>query len=322
MVKLMAPGGTQAMAIAVLEAGADAVYVGAAGWSRRPPEDELHDEEIREVNEFARSRGQEVKVALNSVPGPQEIPLLFQKVEKYIGWGLSSFIINDIGCIRQLHQRFPGVDIHASVTCAVCNREDLRFYREIGANFVILSYRWGVEVDQIRAIKAEVPVGIEVFLFTSLQEGIICPGRCTMSSYLRFERWVDSEGKDHCFGSSNRGGSCHRVCQAGWDLDRTNGFPAKRLGLKSSPSLILRELPDYVEAGVDYLKIPGREHPDGVMRDITRFYRKVLDEVLASPASAEVEHFVPEWEQLKHRWVVERVQRDRFRIWRAGQSGT
>src|SRR4030065_2001802 len=107
MVKLMAPGGTQAMACAVLEAGADAVYVGAAGWSRRPPEDELHDEEIREVGEFARSRGQEVKVALNSVPGPQEIPLLFQKVEKYIGWGLSSFIINEHGCIRQINKRFP-----------------------------------------------------------------------------------------------------------------------------------------------------------------------------------------------------------------------
>ncbi|MBI2884335.1 MAG: U32 family peptidase [Candidatus Methylomirabilis oxyfera] len=320
MVKLMAPGGTQAMAIAVLEAGADAVYVGPAGWSRRPPEDELQDEEIRDINEFARSRGQEVKVALNSVPGPHEIDRLYHKVEQYIDWGLSSFILNDIGCIRQLCRRFPGVDIHASVTCAVCNREDVRFYQEIGANFVILSYRWGVEVDEIRAIKAEVPVGIEVFLFTSLQEGIICPGRCTMSSYLRFDRWVDSEGKDHCFGSSNRGGSCHRVCQAGWDLDRPNGSPAKRLGLKSSPSLILHELPDYVEAGVDYLKIPGREHPDGVMRDITRFYRKVLDEVLASTDSAVVEHFVPEWEQLKYRWKVERVQRDRFRIWRAGQS--
>jgi hypothetical protein len=56
------------------------------------------------------------------------------------------------------------------------------------------------------------------------------------------------------------------------------------------------------------------------MRDITRFYRKVLDEVLASPNPAVVEHFVPEWEELKYRWKVERVQRDRFRIWRAEQS--
>lgn len=317
MVKLMAPGGTKAMALAVLEAGADAVYVGAVGWSRRPPEDELQDEEIREIHECARSRGQEVKIALNSLPGPQEIPMLFRKVEQYVAWGLSSFILNDIGCIRELRQRFPDLCIHASVTCAVCNREDLRFYREIGASFVILSYRWGVEVAQIRAIKADVAVGIEAFLFAPLQHGIICPGRCTMSSYLRFQRWTDSEGKDHCFGSSNRGGSCHRVCQAGWALDHSNGSSQKRLTLKRSPSFLLRELPDYVEAGVDYLKIPGREHPDGLMRDITAFYRKVLDEILASPAStasAVVERYVAEWEQLKRRWVVERVQRDRSRI--------
>src|SRR5574337_2121541 len=116
MVKLMAPGGTQAMALAVLEAGAEAVYVGPAGWSRRPPEDELQDEEIREIHQFARSRGQEVKVALNSLPGPQEIDLFYRKVERYIDWGLSSFILNDIGCIRQLHHRFAGGNRHVSVT--------------------------------------------------------------------------------------------------------------------------------------------------------------------------------------------------------------
>jgi putative protease len=314
MVKLMAPGGTKEMAFAVLEEGADAVYVGAMGWSRRPPEDELRDEEIREVNEFARGRGQEVKVALNALPGPKETCLLLQKVEKYAAWGLSSFIMNDIGCIRQVHQHFPDANIHVSVTCAVCNRDDLRFYRDIGATFVILSYRWGVEVAQIRAIKEEVDVGIEAFLFQPVQRGIICPGRCTMSSYLRFQRWVDPEGKDHCFGSSNRGGSCHRVCQAGWDLDNHNGSGPKRVTLKSSPSFLLQELPAYIEAGIDYLKIPGRDHPEGLIRDITRFYRRVLDEILASPSGIVAEHFLPEWEQLKRRWVVERVQRDRLRI--------
>lgn len=314
MTKLLAPGGTKGMALSVLEAGADAVYVGAMGWSRRPPEDELTDEEIREVQEVALDMGKEVKVALNTLPGPKEIPFLLKKVETYTAWGLNGFIMNDLGCIKQVRTHFPSVDIHASVTCAVANREDIRFYRENGATFVILSYRWGVEIADIKAIKEEVDVGLEAFLFQPLQRGIICPGKCTMSSFFKFEHYVDAEGKDHYFGSSNRGGSCHRVCQARWDLSNQNGSSLKRVSLKTNPSFLLWELPDYVKAGVDYLKIPGREHPEGLMRDITRFYRRVLDEVLAAPNGISLHRFLPEWEDLKRRWVLERVRRDRRRL--------
>ncbi|MBI3988336.1 MAG: U32 family peptidase [candidate division NC10 bacterium] len=314
MAKLLAPGGTQEMALLVLEAGADAVYVGAMGWSRRPPEDELTDEEIREVQEAALDMGKEVKVALNTLPGPKEIPLFLKKVETYTAWGLNSFIMNDPGCINQVRTHFPFVDIHASVTCAVANREDIRFYREIGATFVILSYRWGVEITDIKAIKQEVDVGVEAFLFQPLQRGIICPGKCTMSSYFKFEHYVDAEGKDHYFGSSNRGGSCHRVCQAGWDLSGLDDPARKRVPLKTNPSFLLWELPDYIKAGIDYLKIPGREHPEGLMRDITWFYRRVLDEIQTSPDGVSLDRFVPEWEELKKRWVVERGRRDRHRL--------
>ena len=40
---LMAPGGTLEMAVLSLESGADSVFVGPRGWSRRPASDELDD---------------------------------------------------------------------------------------------------------------------------------------------------------------------------------------------------------------------------------------------------------------------------------------
>ena len=46
-VKLLAPGGTLRMALNALAEGADAVYVGARGWSRRSSQMDLIDEEIR-----------------------------------------------------------------------------------------------------------------------------------------------------------------------------------------------------------------------------------------------------------------------------------
>lgn len=78
--------------------------------------------------------------------------------------------------------------------------------------------------------------------------------------------------------------------------------------------MLLLELPDYVKAGIDYLKIPGREHPERLMGDITRFYRTVLDDVLACPDEATPERYISELEELKRRWDTERERRNRRRV--------
>ena len=46
MTEILAPAGSLEMAIAALDAGADAVYAGPKGWSRRPMESEVTEEEI------------------------------------------------------------------------------------------------------------------------------------------------------------------------------------------------------------------------------------------------------------------------------------
>lgn len=78
--------------------------------------------------------------------------------------------------------------------------------------------------------------------------------------------------------------------------------------------MLLLELPDYVKAGIDYLKIRGREHPKRLVGDITRFYRTVLDDVLACPDEATPGRDLPELEELKRRWDTERERRNRRRV--------
>jgi putative protease len=309
MSKLMAPGGTMKMAYSVLEEGAEAVYVGVLGWSRRGSDVELKDEEIKELVEFAKARGQEVRVVLTTMPSSTEVPLLLKKVESYIGWGVSGFMISDVGCMVQVRNRFSDIDIHASVGTGLTNAEDVKFYREMGATYVILPYRmW---LDDVKAIKRTLDVGVEIFLFrTDTQGGIICPGKCTMSSYFSFRRWVDDEGKDYFYGSANRGGDCLRICQVGWDVAADFQPLSKKTILKGNPGLWFHELADYIAAGVEYFKIPGRDRSDVLVRDIVRFYRKVMDEILASPDRFAPEPFLPELQELKRRWATERNKRD------------
>ncbi|MFQ5803181.1 MAG: peptidase U32 family protein [Candidatus Methylomirabilales bacterium] len=307
MVKLLAPGGTREMAFSVLEEGADAVYVGAFGWSRRSYQMDLKDEEIREVNEFAIDRGREVKVAINAMPGPTEMPLLLAKVEQYVSWGVSGLLIADPGSIVEIRRHFPEVTIHASVGCGLTNREDIKFYKGLGANFVILPYRLGVQ--EVKAIKEELDVGLEIFLFQPLQGGIICPGKCIMSSYLVFKEWSE-EDQGNFLGSANRGArGCSRVCQAGWELILPHKAGSKKTKLRFDPPLMLWEVPEYVKARVEYLKIQGRERSLELVRDLVGFYRKVLDDVIASPDQAPLETHVSAWQELKKRWTMERSRR-------------
>lgn len=309
MAKLMAPGGTRTMAFSVLDAGADTVYVGVRGWSRRGSDTELTDAEVRELCAAARAQGKHVRVVLNTMPSSEEVPLLLKKVDMYAGWGVTGFMISDIGSMVQVRSHFPDITIHVSVGAGLSNAQEVRFYHDLGASVVILPYRMGIE--EVRAIKRSVDVGLEVFLFrTENLDGILCPGKCTMSSYLSSDRWIDQEGKDYFYGSANRGGDCLRVCQVGWSAT-VNGQGLDGLtGLKGNPKLWLKELSDYVQAGVDYFKVPGRDRSDELVRDIVRFYRRVVDDLKTVPADAVTTQYAPELEELKKRWASERRKRD------------
>lgn len=307
MAKLLAPGGTLPMAYAVLEEGAEAVYVGAFGWSRRSYQLDLKDEEIKELNQFALALGREVKVAINAMPGPTEMRLLLKKAEQYVDWGVSGLLISDPGCIVEVRRHFPTLGIHTSVGCSLMNREDIRFYKDLGANFVILPYR--LRAEEVKAIKEELEVGLEVFLFQPLQGGLICPGKCIMSSFLVYKEWADG-AEEGFLGSANRGArGCSRVCQAGWEFTLQPENTSKKTTLRSDPTFMLWELPGYIKAGVEYLKIQGRERSLELVRDLVRFYRGVLDEVTASPDGGSLERYVTPWLELKRRWTMERSRR-------------
>ncbi len=303
--QLLAPAGSVEMAVAAVDAGADVLYVGPRGWSRRPAESELTDEEIRTAIDYAGERDCELRVVLNTYPSPFEMEAFVAKARQFAEWGASGFVVTDPGAISRIRKAIPDTVLHVSIGSGISNADDCGFYRQIGADKIILPYRWGEA--EIEAAKQRSDIGLEVFLFETVQTGKICPGKCIMSSYLRFRDWLPGEGKDYFFGSANRGAKeCYRVCQTAWEFGAEDEA-SQTLKLRRDARLMLEQLPEFIRLGVEYFKLSGRERPTEMIRDLVRYYRRVLDHIIGG--DNDISPFVDELAVLRQRWVSAKGRR-------------
>jgi putative protease len=286
MAELLASGGTVEMARVVLDAGADAVYVGAKGWSRRRAQYEMSDDEVIASARYARSRGKILRVAFNTLPASSEIPLLLAKAAKFVREGVRDFILTDVGAMRALKDRFPEAVIHASIGCTIVNAEDARFYKEAGATQVVTECR--MDREEMRKIREEVGVGVEVLVHATTCYTYL--GRCTMSSYTRQEWRFDDEGKNHFLGSPNRGGLCYRVCMTEWDqIGEDGSLEAGRVVLPNLAYFLVDDIPDLIDLGVTTIKIQGREYSVPLVGRMVGFYRDLIDSYLRDRSSFRME---------------------------------
>ncbi len=286
MAELLASGGTVEMVRTVLDSGADAVYVGAKGWSRRRAQYEMDDAQIVAAASYARERGKVLRVAFNTLFASGEMPLFLAKTDSFVAAGIRDFILTDPGAMAALKARHPETVIHASVGCTIVNAEDARFYKEAGASQVVAECR--MDRDEMRRIKREAGVGLEVLVHATTCYTFL--GRCTMSSYTRQEWRFDESGKNHFLGSPNRGGLCYRICLAEWDQEGRDGAPeARGVVLPNQAYFLVDDIPDLIDLGVDTIKIQGREYSVPLVGGMVRFYRELIDAYVNDRSSFRME---------------------------------
>lgn len=278
MVELLAPGGSLEQVVAVAENGADAVYVGPTGWSRRAAQWELSDAEIEAASSHLLERGKRLRVAFNTHPTTEEVPWLLEKVEQYAGWGVRDLIMADAGCIWAVHERFPELNIHASVGCCITNVEEIRFYQDLGVSLIVTDVKmsWQEIVNRKRT-----GIGVEILVHANTCYTYL--GKCWMSPFTRLEYAIDEVGKNHFRGSPNRGGLCHRVCLQDWGVYEEAGMVMDGAHLRNDAFFVLERIPAYIDLGVDTLKIQGREYSPELAGSITRFYRELIDTYQTEP---------------------------------------
>lgn len=265
MLSLLSPAKNKEVAIAAIQAGADAIYIGAPAYGARQAAcNSLED--IREVVTYAHTYGVQVLVTLNTLLHEDEYASVVSMAHALYEAGVDALIIQDL---HLLDFDLPPIRLHASTQCDNRTPEQVARLRDLGFRRVVLARE--LSIDEIRAIHAAVPdIELEAFV-----HGALCvsySGRCYISEVLANR-------------SANRG-ACAQFCRMAYDLLDSSmnevldeqGQPIHQRHLLSLQDLDRSAyLDELIEAGVTTFKIEGRLKDADYVTNITAYYRKKLD---------------------------------------------
>ena len=264
---LLAPARDKEVAKAAIQAGADAIYIGAPAYgARQAAGNSLED--LAEVVRYAHTYGVQVLVTLNTLLHDDEYADAVALAHALYKIGVDALIIQDL---HLLDFDLPPIRLHASTQCDNRTPEQVAYLRDLGFKRVVLARE--LSIDEIRAIHEAVPdIELEAFV-----HGALCvsySGRCYISEVLA--------------GRSANRGACAQFCRMAYDLlDETmnevldeNGQPIHQRYLLSlqdmDRSAFLSEL---IHAGVTTFKIEGRLKDADYVTNITAYYREKLEQI-------------------------------------------
>lgn len=270
-VELLSPAGSREAAIAAINAGADAIYIGGNLFGARAFAKNPGEEDLLSIIEYAHIHGSRVYLTVNTLLKSDEInEMLFGYLKAYYDNGLDGVIVQDLGVFLYLKEHFPGLELHCSTQMTISDLSGARFMKEKGADRVVLSRE--LSLDEIREITA---AGIETECFI---HGALCycySGQCLMSSIFG--------------GRSGNRGRCAQPCRLPYDVSGK-----KKYILSPKDLCTIDFLPELIDAGIYSFKIEGRMKRAEYTAAVTNIYRKYIDLALSGaeykvdPADMEV----------------------------------
>ena len=259
MPELLSPAGNMQSAIAAINAGADAVYVGGKNFSARNLAQNFMDEELEQLICYAAIRGVKIYIAVNTLYKNAEMPHVVDFVRKMQAAGAAAFILQDIGLAYVLRNELPDIEIHASTQMTIHSTNGAKYMENMGFTRIVLARE--LSLAEIAEINDGTNIKLETFV-----HGALCyaySGQCLMSSLIG--------------GRSGNRGKCAQICRTKFTLLKDGEI--LRAGYLLSPKDIcaLDILGDISSAGVTSLKIEGRMKSPEYVYLVTRAYRQMLD---------------------------------------------
>jgi U32 family peptidase len=278
--ELLAPAGNTENFLAAMEAGADAVYVGAPALNARNLARDLRLEEIFSMVQYCHDNGKKIYIAANSLVREQDLPQTIETLSMLEAMKTDGLIVQDVGLVRLIREYFQDIPLHASTLLSANNSQSLAGFQTMGFERVVLARELTLKEIEILCEKSDIE--IEVFV-----HGAMCfsySGLCLFSSFLGGKsglrgKCVQPCRRHYCW-SVKRGGQSPRSKQK--QRSKQQSVPAKSGGkgqyLFSMNDLsALEAVPALQEAGVASLKIEGRLRSAHYVSHIVRAYRLVMD---------------------------------------------
>ena len=272
----MAPARDLEVGKAAIDAGADAVYIGAPEFgARQAASNSIED--IATLVKYAHRFGAQVLVTLNTLLHDDEFPRACALAHDLYKVGVDALIIQDLNL---LNYDLPPIRLHASTQCDNRTPEQILHLQQLGFRRAVLARELSLQdianiTNAILIQNSKFKIELEAFV-----HGALCvsySGRCYLSEVL-----MDR--------SANRG-CCAQLCRQRYDLlDKdgneildANGKPIHQRYLLSLQDMDRSlHLAQMIEAGVTTFKIEGRLKDRDYVTNIVAYYRQLLDQIIAS----------------------------------------
>lgn len=268
--ELLAPAGGMEQLRAAVAFGADAVYLAAERFGMRARAANFRMDEIPAAVAFAHEHGVKVHVTCNILMHPDDIdglPAFFRALDAA---GVDAFIIGDLGAFAVAGEVSPRVERHVSTQASVANAAAARVWHSLGASRVVCARE--MSLADIARLRQDAPPDLEIEAFAHGAMCMAVSGRCLISSYLT--------------GRSGNKGHCTQPCRWSYQLEEEKRpgefFPIEEddrgtFIMNAKDLNMLAHLRVLADAGVDSIKIEGRNKKAFYVATVVGAYRRVLD---------------------------------------------
>lgn len=276
-IELLAPAKNKECAFAAIDAGADAVYLGAECFgARKKAGNSLSD--IAEIVDYAHKFLVRVYVTVNTILFDNELKDAEKLICKLYEAGVDAIIFQDFSFFEM---NLPPVALHASTQCNNDTLDKIRFLKSMKVERVVLPREFSL--DEIKAVSQNIDIDTEVFV-----HGALCvsySGQCYFSNNIGCR-------------SANRG-DCAQPCRKIYTVVDDKGKVVIKRGylLSMKDNNLSSHVKELIDAGVSSLKIEGRLKDKDYVTNVVLYYRRLIDSIsenLSPSVGKVISDFIPD----------------------------
>lgn len=268
--ELLAPAGGLEQLRYALHFGADAIYCATDRFGLRQRADNFALEDIPQAVDYAHAADAKLFVTCNAYMNSDDLKVLPAYLESLAEAEVDALIISDLGAMRLAKKHAPKVALHVSTQASCSNTQAALAWYELGASRIVCAREMSIEA--IAEMRSQIPDDLEIEVFVHGAMCMAISGRCLISDYLT--------------GRSANRGHCTQPCRWEYALEESTR-PGKLYPIEEDDRgsyimnaddlCMLDHLGDLTSAGVDSLKIEGRNKKAFYVATVVNAYRQVLD---------------------------------------------